>query len=71
MGVRNALHVSKKQVHELIPIVVDSLHPRVMDNDWSNTGFIPYLIALNANMTVLGLTGNTADSGHYSAPFMR
>ena len=33
-----------------------------MDNDWSSTGFIPYLIALNANMTVLGLTGNTANS---------
>ncbi|KAH9832322.1 Inosine/uridine-preferring nucleoside hydrolase domain-containing protein [Rhodofomes roseus] len=33
-----------------------------MDNDWSSTGFIPFLIALNANMTVLGLTGNTADS---------
>ena len=33
-----------------------------MDNDWSSTGFIPYLIALNANMTVLGLTGSTANS---------
>ncbi|EPT04460.1 hypothetical protein FOMPIDRAFT_82246 [Fomitopsis schrenkii] len=34
----------------------------VMDNDWSGTSFIPYLLALNANMTVLGLTGDTADS---------
>lgn len=33
-----------------------------MDNDWSGTSFIPYLLALNANMTVLGLTGDTADS---------
>ena len=42
--------------------IVDIRCRRILDNDWSSTGFIPYLIALNANMTVLGLTGNTADS---------
>lgn len=28
----------------------------IMDNDWSSTGFIPYLIALDAGWEVLGLT---------------
>ncbi|KAI9639922.1 hypothetical protein NHQ30_011698 [Ciborinia camelliae] len=34
----------------------------IMDNDWSTTGFIPYLIALDAGWEVLGLTSCTADT---------
>ncbi|KAM0154425.1 hypothetical protein ACHAPG_006518 [Botrytis cinerea] len=34
----------------------------IMDNDWSSTGFIPYLIALDAGWEVLGLTSCTADT---------
>ncbi|ESZ90328.1 inosine-uridine preferring nucleoside hydrolase [Sclerotinia borealis F-4128] len=33
-----------------------------MDNDWSSTGFIPYLMALDAGWEVLGITSCTADS---------
>lgn len=39
----------------------------MIEKNWVNrilgsTGFIPFLLALNANMTVLGLTGDTANS---------
>ena len=27
----------------------------IMDNDWGTTGFVPFLIALNGGMEVLGL----------------
>ncbi|PQE08362.1 inosine-uridine preferring nucleoside hydrolase protein [Rutstroemia sp. NJR-2017a WRK4] len=34
----------------------------IMDNDWSSTGFIPFLMALDAGWEVLGLTSCTADT---------
>jgi inosine-uridine nucleoside N-ribohydrolase len=34
----------------------------IMDNDWSSTAMIPFLFPLSANMTLLGLTGSTADT---------
>ncbi|CAD6446856.1 73598a98-4746-4189-a5a2-159b74846572 [Sclerotinia trifoliorum] len=34
----------------------------IMDNDWGSTGFIPYLIALDAGWEILGLTSCTADT---------
>ncbi|KAF8163933.1 Inosine/uridine-preferring nucleoside hydrolase domain-containing protein [Mycena galopus ATCC 62051] len=34
----------------------------ILDNDWSITGFIPYLIALDAGWDILGLVSDTADS---------
>lgn len=33
-----------------------------MDNDYGSTAMIPFLLALAGNMTVLGLTGDTANS---------
>ena len=27
----------------------------IMDNDWGTTGFVPFLIALNGGMEILGL----------------
>ena len=40
------------------PMVQDRMVKRyvIMDNDWSTTGFIPFLMALDAGMEVLGLT---------------
>ncbi|PQE09294.1 inosine-uridine preferring nucleoside hydrolase protein [Rutstroemia sp. NJR-2017a BVV2] len=34
----------------------------IMDNDWSSTGFIPFLMALDAGWEILGLTSCTADT---------
>jgi inosine-uridine nucleoside N-ribohydrolase len=34
----------------------------IMDNDWSSTAMIPFLFALSANMTLLGLTGATGNT---------
>jgi inosine-uridine nucleoside N-ribohydrolase len=34
----------------------------IMDNDYGSTAMIPFLIAMSGNMTVLGLTGDTANS---------
>jgi inosine-uridine nucleoside N-ribohydrolase len=34
----------------------------IMDNDWSSTAMIPFLLPLSANMTLLGLTGATANT---------
>ena len=34
----------------------------IMDNDWGSSGFIPFLLALNADIEVLGLTGDTANT---------
>ncbi|KAF6217760.1 hypothetical protein HO133_006587 [Letharia lupina] len=34
----------------------------ILDNDWSPTAFIPYLLALGAGMEVLGLASGTADT---------
>jgi hypothetical protein len=31
----------------------------IMDNDWSTTGFIPYLLALDADFEILGLVSST------------
>lgn len=40
-----------------------SYQPKViLDNDWSPTGFIPYLQALRAGWQVLGLTSSTSNS---------
>jgi inosine-uridine nucleoside N-ribohydrolase len=43
----------------------DGLPPRpkvILDNDWSSTGFIPYLQALKAGWEVVGLISDTSDS---------
>ncbi len=34
----------------------------IMDNDYTATSMGPFILTLSANMTVLGLTGNTVDS---------
>lgn len=34
----------------------------ILDNDWSPTGFIPYLLALGSQMKVLGLASDTANT---------
>ena len=34
----------------------------ILDNDWSPTAFIPYLLALGAGMEVLALASDTADT---------
>lgn len=34
----------------------------ILDNDWGSTGFIPFLMALGANMKVLGLASDTANT---------
>ena len=34
----------------------------ILDNDWGSTGFIPFLMAMGANMKVLGLASDTADT---------
>lgn len=34
----------------------------ILDNDWGSTGFIPILMALGANMKVLGLASDTANT---------
>ena len=34
----------------------------ILDNDWSSTAFIPYLLALGAGMEILGLASDTADT---------
>ncbi|SMR58740.1 unnamed protein product [Zymoseptoria tritici ST99CH_1E4] len=34
----------------------------ILDNDWPTTGFITYLLALNAGWEVLGLVSDTSDS---------
>lgn len=34
----------------------------ILDNDWSPTAFIPYLLALGAGMKVLGLASDTANT---------
>ena len=34
----------------------------ILDNDWGSTGFIPFLMALGANMKVLGLVSDTANT---------
>lgn len=40
-----------------------SSRPKViLDNDWSTTGFIPFLQALKANWDVLGIVSDTSDS---------
>ena len=48
------------------PMVQDRMAKRyvIMDNDWSTTGFIPFLMALDAGMEVLGLT--TCRKAHIS-----
>lgn len=34
----------------------------ILDNDWGSTGFVPILMALGANMDVLGLASDTANT---------
>ena len=34
----------------------------ILDNDWSPTGFIPFLLALGAGMDVLRLVSDTANT---------
>src|SRR5437764_2023542 len=34
----------------------------IMNNDWGSTAMIPFLMALSANMTLLGLAGSTANT---------
>ncbi|KAG6991169.1 hypothetical protein G7Y79_00055g089450 [Physcia stellaris] len=34
----------------------------ILDNDWGSTGFIPFLMALGADMKVLGLVSDTANT---------
>ena len=34
----------------------------ILDNDWSPTGFIPYLLALGSGMKVLGLASDTGNT---------
>ena len=34
----------------------------ILDNDWSPTAFIPFLLALDAGMDVLGLASDTANT---------
>lgn len=56
--------VEKRQTVYAFPPATWSQKNRyvIMDNDYGSTAHIPFLIALQANMTVLGLTGNTANS---------
>ncbi|KAJ6103437.1 hypothetical protein N7486_005864 [Penicillium sp. IBT 16267x] len=37
-------------------------HYAIMDNDWYTAGFVPYLIALDGDIEILGLTSDTANS---------
>ena len=34
----------------------------ILDNDWGSTGFIPFLMAIGANMKVLGIASDTANT---------
>ena len=61
---RDAPTLTKRQAVTSFPPASWPLKDRyvIMDNDYSNTAHIPFLIALSANMTVLGLVGDTANS---------
>ncbi|KAJ5157764.1 uncharacterized protein N7482_008864 [Penicillium canariense] len=37
-------------------------HYAIMDNDWYTAGFVPYLIALDGDVDILGLASDTANS---------
>ncbi|KAJ5641401.1 hypothetical protein N7490_005401 [Penicillium lividum] len=37
-------------------------HYAIMDNDWYTAGFVPYLIALDGDIEILGLASDTANS---------
>ena len=56
--------LAKRQVVTDFPPNAWSTEDRytIMDNDYTATSMGPFLLALSANMTILGLTGNTADS---------
>ncbi|KIW55426.1 hypothetical protein PV05_04170 [Exophiala xenobiotica] len=56
--------LAKRQVITVFPRDAWSTEDRytIMDNDYTATSMGPFLLTLSANMTVLGLTGNTADS---------
>ncbi|KAJ5232868.1 hypothetical protein N7468_005824 [Penicillium chermesinum] len=55
----------------LLPLATGSLaqpdeqsetHYAIMDNDWYTAGFVPYLVALDGGVKVLGLASDTANS---------
>ncbi|KAJ5114437.1 hypothetical protein NUU61_000196 [Penicillium alfredii] len=55
----------------LLPFLTGSLalpkaraekHYAIMDNDWYTAGFVPFLIALDGNVDVLGLASDTANT---------
>ncbi|CAI7580659.1 unnamed protein product [Penicillium bialowiezense] len=37
-------------------------HYAIMDNDWYTAGFVPYLVALDGDVEILGLASDTANS---------
>ncbi|KAG9234116.1 inosine-uridine preferring nucleoside hydrolase [Amylocarpus encephaloides] len=51
-------------------VIASPLHSRnttekryaILDNDWSPTGFVPYLMALDAGVEVLGIASSTANT---------
>ena len=47
-----------------LPASLHSNHTRyaILDNDWSSTAFIPFLLALAAGVEVLGLASDTANT---------
>ncbi|KAJ5719945.1 hypothetical protein N7493_006823 [Penicillium malachiteum] len=56
----------------LLPFIIGALalsktsrsekHYAIMDNDWYTAGFVPYLIALDGDVDILGLASDTANS---------
>lgn len=53
----------------LLPLITGTLakashekkHYAIMDNDWYTAGFVPYLIALDGDVEVLGLASGQCD----------
>lgn len=60
----NARMFSRDNVTTSSPATLKSNSTRytILDNDWSPTAFIPFLLALGAGMEVLGLASDTADT---------
>lgn len=40
-------------------------HYAIMDNDWYTAGFVPYLVALDGDVEILGLA--SGEAFHYTA----
>lgn len=58
-----ALHIPAPVAHNVTANGTKSSRPKViLDNDWSPTGFVPFLQALSAGWDVLGLASDTANS---------